>query len=311
MKLARVIILFKNKMKEIFFTLVIVCFLNTDGIAQQEIPLFSGKVPNSKLFTIIEKNVGDIVSGVSSPTLSVFLPPAEKATRTAVIICPGGGYGVLVANREGFAVAKAFNKMGVTAFVLKYRLPDNRIMKDKSIGPLQDAQQAIKIIRQRANEWGIDPKKVGIMGFSAGGHLAATAGTHFNHPVIENQDAVNLRPDFMILGYPVISMTDSLGHAGSRNNLLGPEPSDNQIKYFSNELQVNETTPPAFITHAGDDSVVPVANSIAFFNAMKQNGVSGELHIYAKGGHGYSHYPLFDEWFGRCLHWMKNMDLIL
>jgi acetyl esterase/lipase len=284
--------------------------------AQQEISLYAKAIPNSIELPDTEKLVSDadggkIISKVSIPTLTVFLPKKEDATGTAVIICPGGAYHALVATREGSKVAEAFNEKGIAAFVLKYRLPDDLFMKDKSIGPLQDAQRAIQMIRQRANEWNINPDKIGIMGFSAGGHLAATAGTHFEKTFIKNSKGTSLRPDFMILIYPVISFSDSLGHLGSRANLLGKNPTKEQILFFSNENHVSKTTPPTFITHAGDDIVVPVENSLSFYNALKKYSIPSELHIYSSGGHGYLKQPPFNEWFERCYYWMKNNGLIL
>ncbi|HRP58599.1 alpha/beta hydrolase [Agriterribacter sp.] len=283
--------------------------------AQQEIPLYAGNIPNSTGAPNEENRkanelVDSLTFNVSIPTLTVFLPPKDKANGTAVIICPGGGYHVLLTKREGTDVARTFNKLGVTAFVLKYRLPSDKTMKDRSIGPLQDAQRAIQLVRQNAPQWNIDPQKIGIMGFSAGGHLAATAGTHYREPLIENREGVNLRPDFMLLINPVISFTDRIGHTGSRNNLLGNAPTEKQILLYSNELHVNKSTPPAFLVHSNADSVVPVANSLSFYSALKHNGVSTGLHIYAKGEHGFLTTPSFDEWFGRCAYWMKEMELI-
>lgn len=243
---------------------------------------------------------------VSIPTLTAYFPEKHSATGTAVIICPGGGYGGLVMGKEGFAIAEYFVQKGVAAFVLKYRLPDDKIMKDKSTGPLQDAQQAIWLVRQNARQWGIDPQKVGIMGFSAGGHLASTAGTHFNRPVINYGLSVNLRPDFMILVYPVISMTDRLTHNGSRNNLLGKRPSAESIELFSNERQVTDQTPPGFLIHAGDDKAVDVDNSIAFYEALRHHKVPAEMHIYPKGDHGFVLKWPIDEWMGICMKWMKE-----
>lgn len=280
-------------------------------LGQEAMPLYSTAIPNAKNISNEEViTTTYVVSKVSQPTLTVFLPPKNLAHGAAVIICPGGGYGVLVIKREGYDVAEAFRKQGIAAFVLKYRLPSDRTMIDPSIGPLQDAQQAIKILRQRAAEWGIDPQKIGIMGFSAGGHLASTAGTHFERTVLPNPEKISLRPDFMILVYPVISFMEGIGHKGSGANLLGKNPSKEQIQLYSNELQVQTSTPPAFITHAGDDTVVPVSNSLLFYDALKQHKVSGELHIYSKGEHGYLKTPAFEEWFGRCLHWMKTADFI-
>ena len=295
------------KIKIALFWLLSAC----SALAQQETPLYTNIIPNAKDTPDEEtKNASFVVAKVSRPTLTVFLPPKEKATGAAVIICPGGGYGVLVIKREGYDVAESFTKQGIAAFVLKYRLPSEKTMIDPSIGPLQDAQQAIKTIRQRAGEWNIDPKKIGIMGFSAGGHLAATAGTHFERNVLPNPEKISLRPDFMILVYPVISFMEGIGHKGSGANLLGKNASAEQIKQYSNEQQVTSASPPAFITHAGDDTVVPVSNSLIFYEALKKNNIPSELHIYSKGEHGYLKVPAFDEWFGRCLHWMATAGFV-
>jgi len=224
---------------------------------------------------------------VVEPTLNMYPAPAEKANGTAVIICPGGGYWGLAFAHEGIAVAKWFNSLGVTAFVLKYRLPDDAIMKDKSVGPMQDGQEAIRIVRRRAKEWGIDPHKIGIMGFSAGGHLASTLSTHFNEKVYDPSDSISARPDFSLLIYPVISMDKDITHMGSRNNLLGENPSTEQVNRFSNELQVSSKTPPAFLVHSMDDGAVPVQNSIGYALALEKHHIPCELHIYQSGGHGY------------------------
>ncbi len=264
------------------------------GVAQPVIPLYPGSVPNAR-----PNEPAAVI-----PDLTVYAP--AQANGTAVIICPGGGYGTLVIKREGYEVAEAFNKMGVTAFVLKYRLPGDKIMLDKSIGPLQDAQQALKLVRQQASEWHLNPDRIGIMGFSAGGHLAATAGTHYNRIVIDNQEATRLRPDFMILVYPVISLNDSLGHAGTRKNLLGSAPTPDQIRLYSNELQVTKDTPPTFLLHAGDDKVVSVDNSLVFYKALQRNGVPAGMHIYPKGDHGFLTTPTRDEWMDLCKRWLTT-----
>jgi acetyl esterase/lipase len=278
--------------------------------AQKEIPLYDSGVPNSKNAKneeIVTNNDSDTLAyKVSIPTLSVYLPAREKSTGTAVIICPGGGYHLLVMNREGRDIARAFNRLGISAFVLKYRLPDDRTMQDKSIGPLQDAQRAVQIVRERSADWNINPEKIGIMGFSAGGHLAATAGTHFNNIEIENEKGTSLRPDFMILVYPVISFSDSLGHAGSREYLIGKNPDEKQIRFFSNEFHVERSTPPSFIILAGDDSVVKPKNSLVFYNELIKNAVDAEIHVYSKGEHGFLKEPPFEEWFGRCCFWLKS-----
>ena len=300
--------------KKCIFLLIFLTLAFT-GFSQQEIPLYPEKIPNSKDVPdeeelVFNKEVDTLAYKVSHPTLTVFLPRAEIANGTAVVICPGGGYHVLLMTREGCDIARAFNKLGVAAFVLKYRLPDDKTMPDKSIGPLQDAQRAIQLIREKADKWNIDKHKIGIMGFSAGGHLASTAGTHCETALIINKKGTSIRPDFMILVYPVISLTDSLGHIGSREYLLGKNPSDKQIRYFSNELQVTKNTPPAFIILAGDDTVVKPENSMRFYESLKINGVPSEMHIYSSGEHGFLKTPPFEEWFGRCCFWMKNINLL-
>jgi acetyl esterase/lipase len=281
--------------------------------AQEIINLYLGTIPNSKVAGVketVEKEHSGMFSGVTKPTLEIFLPEKDKATIAAVIIYPGGGYGVVVYQAEGINTAKEFAKNGIAAFVLKYRLPNDSTMIDKKIGPLQDAQQAIKIVRENASKWGIDINKVGIMGFSAGGHLASTAATHFDNAVIENNNNTNLRPDFQILVYPVISMQDSLTHLDSRKNLLGSNPSKEIIDEFSNELQVNGNTPPAYITQTEDDKVVSVNNSIVYFESLKYHNVPAELHIYPKGNHGFVLFQPTDEWMMPIFKWMKNSKWI-
>ncbi len=224
---------------------------------------------------------------ISDPTLDVYPVPVRKSNGTAVIICPGGAYWALAIKHEGSQVATWLNSLGITAFVLKYRLPNDAIMKNKSIGPLQDAQEAMRLVRRNAKNWNINPDKIGIMGFSAGGHLASTLSTHFNDKVYESADSISAKPDFSILIYPVISMDSEITHMGSRNNLLGTNPSHELIKNFSNELQVNKDTPPAFMIHSLDDDAVPVQNSINYAMALKKFKIPCELHIFETGGHGY------------------------
>lgn len=278
--------------------------------AQTEMPLYPGRVPNAREVENQETNENNVVRNVSKPTLTAFLPAAGTGNGTAVIVCPGGGYGVLVIDREGYRVAKELNKAGIAAFVLKYRLPSDRTMQDKAVGPLQDAQQAIKTVREKAKEWQIDPAKIGIMGFSAGGHLASTAGTHYDSSFVDNPQKTSLRPDFMVLVYPVISFEGKIGHRGSSANLLGASPSAERIDYFSNDLRVTASTPPAYLTHAGDDTVVPVSNSLRFYEALNAKGIAADMHIYSQGQHGYPKTPSFDEWFGRCLHWMRTSGFL-
>jgi acetyl esterase/lipase len=287
-------------------------------VAQKEILLFDKVVPNSKSIASREKSVMGKdnvlrISKVSIPTLSIFLPQKEKTNGTAVIICPGGGYSSLSFNYEGTDVAKIFNEWGVTAFVLKYRLPDDSTMLQKEIGPLQDAQRAIQIVRENAKEWKIKKDQIGIMGFSAGGHLASTTGTHLNNAVIDNKHNINLRPDFMILIYPVISFTDSLAHKGSRNSLIGKNATEEKIQLYSNELQVTSQTPPAFLVHAKDDDAVKVQNSISFYEALQKNNVPSEIHLYEKGGHGFgmnNNKTSSEKWMDWLKIWMEKNNWV-
>jgi len=284
--------------------------------AQTIIPLYPNEIPNSKTAQdeeITEQRDGiTIVSKISKPTLSLFLPAKEKANGTAVVICPGGGYGVNAISHEGIDVAKKFNELGVAAFVVKYRIPNDATMINREIGPLQDAQQAIRTVRQRAQEWNIDVNRIGIMGFSAGGHLASTAGTHFETAVIPNVGNTNLRPDFMILIYPVISFNENITHMGSREQLIGKQPTPEKVIYYSNELQVTATTPPTFLVHASDDQAVSSSNSVAFYEGLLKNKVPAELHIYQNGGHGFgmNNKTTDDYWMDRCKNWMKSRGLL-
>lgn len=284
--------------------------------AQQEMPLYPNGVPNAKQVPNTQKSVTDKngvlrISEVTVPTLTVYPADADKANGTAVIICPGGGYAILAASHEGSDVASVFNKMGVTAFVLKYRLPNDNAQIDKSIAPLQDAQQALRTVRKDASKYGINPNKIGIMGFSAGGHLASTAGTHFNKQVGEVTSEVSVRPDFMILGYPVITFKD-FGHAGSRINLVGQTADQTLIDEYSNELHVTKDTPPTFLVHAGDDTAVPVKNSLEFYQGLQKNGVNAELVIYPKGGHGFgmNNKTTKEKWMDNVKNWMDSLGLL-
>lgn len=284
--------------------------LTLTAMSQTIVPLYD-QIPNSKPLRDRESTAvtdGILrISKVSVPTLTVYKPAKPSDRKTAVIICPGGGYAILAASHEGSDVARVFNDWGITAFVLKYRLPDDSIMVDKSIGPLQDAQRALQLVREHAAEWGVDPGRIGIMGFSAGGHLASTASTHFNTAYIDNPKNISLRPDFSILVYPVISFADSLVHLGSRNNLLGKTPSAAQITAFSNERQVTEQTPPAFLVHAADDGGVKVENSLYYYQALLRKKVMSELHVYPHGGHGFGLHNKTtpDNWIERLQHWLQ------
>lgn len=298
-------------------TMLISAFFMNVVQGQETLPLYPDAIPNSKPSPDKEKQeVRDngmvIVSDISVPTLLVFRPAKPAASRTAVIIFPGGGYHINAIKHEGLDIAKKLNEWGVTAFVVKYRIPSDATMINKEIGPLQDAQQAINMVRENAVKWNIDAAKVGIMGFSAGGHLASTAATHYKKSVLPGARIQNLRPDFLVLGYPVISFSDSIGHIGSRNNLLGNAPSKEKIREYSNELHVTSETPPTFIIHAGDDKGVLPANSIAFYESLLKHQVPAELHIYERGGHGFGiDNPTTDEkWMASLQNWLVSRKLL-
>ena len=287
--------------------------ISTSVFAQsvKEMNLYEGTIPDSKKSSVIEHitfSNGQVrISDVVTPTLTMFTPVNPNGI--SVIICPGGGYARLAIDHEGVEVAKEFNKHGITAFVLKYRLPSDSIMVDKSIGPLEDAQQAIRIVRTNANAWGLNPNKIGIMGFSAGGHLASTAATHF-HSLADKSihDTTSVRPGFVMLIYGVISFNESITHKGSKDNLIGKNPPEELVKKFSNELQVTQDSPPAFLVQAGDDHTVPVENSVRYYEACLKNHVPVEMHLYPYGGHGFGLHnkTTDDQWFERLLNWMKK-----
>ncbi|PBQ31346.1 alpha/beta hydrolase [Sphingobacteriaceae bacterium] len=285
--------------------------------AQEIIPLYSGEIPNSKPCNLVESSTTTLrasdsvmverVSHVTKPELIAFFPPAGKANGTSVIICPGGAYKILAINIEGYDVAKKLNAAGITAFVLKYRLPSDTSMRDKSIGPLQDAQRAIQLVKENAEKWRLDSTRVGLMGFSAGGHLASTAATHFKE-VIPNAQKINLIPSFLILAYPVISFEDSLTHLISRSRLLGPSQSPEAIHLYSNDKQVSSKTPKTFIVHAIDDKGVKVENSLYFIAALKKYKVPVEVFLYAKGGHGFGilNKTTPVNWIDDCIRWINT-----
>lgn len=298
----------------------IFCLTLTMMHAQKTFPLYPGAVPNNKenkglkdAFDVYNDPSGNecrFLTRIIIPEVYVYLP-AKNNTGAAVVICPGGGYAGLAIDNEGIDVAKKLAANGIAGIVLKNRVPNTDHVINKTIVPLQDAQRAIQLVREHAVEWKINPHKVGIMGSSAGGHLAATAGTHFTHAMIDNPKKTSLRPDFMILNYPVISFADSITHRGSRDNLIS-EPNkpldETLVKLYSNELQVNESTPPVFINHAYDDDAVPVANSIVFIAACQEHHVPVQSYFYTAGGHGFGmHNPTSKiSWFDICLQWLKK-----
>ena len=277
--------------------------------SQTVLPLYPDSIPNSRATDEEVASVRDginIIEKVSRPTITVFLPAKNKANGTAVIIFPGGGYWIVAATHEGSDVAKKFTEMGVTAFVVKYRIPNLAWMINPEIGPMQDGQQAIKMVRENAAKWNIKTDQIGVLGFSAGGHLASTIGTHFNHALIPNKNNTSVRPDFMILVYPVISLSKALGHQGSREQLLGKNATAEKIAEYSNELHVTMQTPPTLLFHASDDDVVSSMNSVEFYNALLKNKVPAEMHLYQKSGHAFGLYLKNSKelWMERCKNWM-------
>ncbi len=285
----------------------------------ESIVLWDGKIPGSidkpEYQQTVDPNDGWVkMRFVTQPTLDVYPAPEDNANGAAVVICPGGAYWGLAIEHEGASVAKWLNSLGVTAFVLKYRLPDDAIMEDKSIGPMQDGQKAIRLVRRRAREWGIDPDRIGIMGFSAGGHLAATLSTRYDETAYQPIDATSARPDFSLLIYPVISMQSGITHEGSRWNLLGDDQSPERLALYSNELQVDADTPPAFLVHSMDDDTVPPQNSIAYAQALAAVKIPSELHLYQSGGHGYglgrSNDTTESTWPVACRKWLEARGLL-
>jgi acetyl esterase/lipase len=243
------------------------------------------------------------------PLLLLSRPNESVAVPTAVIVIPGGGYAHLAMDHEGAQIADWLNSLGITAFVLKYRMSSTG---HRHPVPMLDGQRAIRTVRSRANEWNIDPNRIGIIGFSAGGHLASTLGTHFNDGMSKAEDRidrVSSRPDFMILCYPVISMTSDFIHRGSRDNLLGPNPDKSLLEQLSNETQVTRDTPPTFLFHTTEDTAVPPENSLAFYSALRQAGVPAELHLYEHGPHGVGlarDIPGTNTWPDRARDWLKS-----
>jgi acetyl esterase/lipase len=301
-------------MKKLFVALFVIASMGSCLAQNQIIPLWQGDPPNYKeTGEVTIWDTSDIVRvrNVQKPDIAVFLPSKKNTTGEAVVICPGGGYGILAYDWEGSDIARWLNSEGIAAFVLKYRLPGSKsnIVPHKS--PLMDAQRAMRLVRANAKKWNLDPAKVGIMGFSAGGHLASTLSTHFDAGDPSSTDPVeqeSCRPDFSVLVYPVISFTEEFSHAGSRTALLGRDSDPELVRYYSNELQVTEETPPAILIHSDDDTGVPVENSIVYYEALRANKLASELHIYPYGGHGYSlaiGQGHLSTWPDRVIEWIK------
>ena len=307
----------KNTQKIKFSIILIVLFRTISYCQETSLPIWNKFIPSSiDAPSYLEKEVvkdGELqsTSQVTTPLLYRYQPKKTVPNGSAILICPGGGYSHLAMYKEGKKVALWLNSLGITAFVLKYRMPTDLIMKDKSIGPLQDAQEAIRIIRRNAKEWNIDPAKIGILGFSAGGHLASTLATHYLDKVYD-ADGTSARPDFSILIYPVISMEDGITHNGSKICFLGQNASIELIEKYSNEKQIDANTPKTFLVHASDDKVVPVENSIKYYMNLIKYNVPVEMHLYEHGGHGFGlgTKGTHTEWPKACEKWLtENFQL--
>lgn len=306
----------KALLKSILLGILVSCNLLLSG-QDFILPLYQGEIPNSKNIgqaEKVEKKDITIISNVQNPDISVYLPSKRFATGQAVVICPGGGYWVLAYDLEGTDIARYLNSIGVAGIVLKYRLPTSGNSIEPHKTPLMDAQRAMRLVRSNAKSWNIDPTKIGIMGFSAGGHLASTLGTHFDYGNKSAPDSVEIqscRPDFMVLMYPVISFTADCCHTGSSEALLGKNPSPELVNYFSNELQVSDDTPSAFFVHADNDTGVPVENTLLMYEALRKKKIPAELHILSEGEHGFglggsnNHIASWSEDLKQWLRWLN------
>lgn len=305
-------------MKNYPYLAIVILLISSYCFGQDHVlPLWQKNIPNYRVTEETEvSDTTDVVriSNVQTPDISVYLPAKKSSVGRAVVICPGGGYRILAYDWEGSDIAKWLNSKGIAGIVLKYRLPlsKSNIVNHKS--PLLDVQRAIRLTRYHADDWNIERDNIGVMGFSAGGHLASTAGTHFDSGHADAGDPVECmssRPDFMILIYPVITFSHDYMHKGSRKALIGENPGSTLIEYYSNELHVTSDTPPTFIIHAGDDKSVPVENSLLFYHSLVEKDVPAECHIYPEGGHGFSlavgkgH---LSTWTDRCIDWLNWLN---
>ena len=285
---------------------------------QEKISLWANGVPNQKKSDKIEKIIETEIiriENVQNPTLEIYLPSKNIRTDQAVIIFPGGGYEFLAYDWEGTDFAKGLNAKGISAFVLKYRLPTSPSIVDPKLAPLQDAQRAVRLVKANAREWGINTQKIGVLGFSAGGHLASTLATKFNKKTLKNSfdeiDSISARPSFVALIYPVITFDEKYRHEGSKNALIGKSDDKTLISMFSNNLHVNSETPPCFLIHSADDKSVPVQNSMLFYNALIENGISAEMHLFPFGGHGFAlakGKQYLEEWPELLYNWILNLN---
>ena len=303
-------------MKNLILILFISLFTTMAFSQNHILPLWEGTPPLQNPSDLKEESTQHEIlriANVQTPTIEVYLPTKQIATGEAVVIFPGGGYGVLAYDWEGTEFAKWLNVQGIVGIVVNYRLPISLSLTDPKEVPLMDAQRAIRLVRQNAEAWNINPNQVGIMGFSAGGHLASTLSTQYTHEVDRPKDAVDAlsaRPDFSILVYPVISFRDAAVHSGSRKNLIGDNASQELIDRFSGELNVTTETPPTFLVHAQDDKVVPIENSLLYYQALHKHGVKASLHIYPSGGHGFAFglgKGAVEGWRDVLLAWMREI----
>ncbi|MEX0884624.1 MAG: alpha/beta hydrolase [Cyclobacteriaceae bacterium] len=301
----------------LFTLLALLTGLSTAQTLPIVMDLYDGDIPFQKQ-TDVKEEIQNLeilrISKVQNPQIEVYLPSKRNATGKAVVICPGGGYGVLAYDWEGIDIAKWLNSHGIAGIVLKYRLPSEETQTSPHLVPLADGQRALRLARHYAADWNIDPEQIGIVGFSAGGHLAATLGTNFDSGdpgSVDKVEQAHCRPNFMILGYPVISFKQHITHIGSRNNLIGKDPEPKWVDFFSNELRVSADTPPTFIFHAQDDKAVPVQHSLLFYEGLLEKQVPVEMHLFPTGGHGFSLSLNIEGtqkgWTENCIRWLQHL----
>jgi len=295
--------------------ILFVVFLFLEAATQDFIPIWSeGKKPNNNGLKVSDSLYNDRIWKVGAPGIYSFIVPKSENKGTAVLICPGGGYERLSHLYNGFNFAKWFNSIGVNAFVLIYRLPHQKDLQQRQLAPLQDAQKAMKIIRVNAEKWNIKADKIGVMGVSAGGHVASMLGTYSQDVSIvkDAPDTFSYRPDFMILLSPVISM-GRYAHPGSKKYFIGPDSTSEMIQKYSNELQITSYTPSTFIVHAMNDSTVKVQNSLLFYNALADKKINASIHVFPQGGHGIrldDNPGSTDLWMNLLEAWLKEMKFI-
>lgn len=303
MKMIRIIIL-------LFFV-----FLAEINSQSQIIPLWENDIPNKNSLEIDEIiDTTDIIKirHVNNPSIEIFYPSIKNKNDIAILVIPGGGYSILAYDWEGTDIAKMLNSYGITACVLKYRLPSSKDNIDGKLSPFIDAQRAMRLIRNHSSKLGISSNKIGVIGFSAGGHLAVTLGTHYEEQIFvsDNIDSISAKPDFMVLMYPVVTFVESYRHNGSVQKLLGSSNSSELLEYYSGELNLDENTPPCFLVHSNDDPAVNVKNSLTFFSELSKYQKKSELHIYNSGGHGFGlalNNQRLNVWKDLAISWIKSL----